>query len=327
MNTVNFDRYAVLGHPVAHSRSPFIHARFAEQTGEALRYATQECPLDGFAASLQAFAEAGGAGCNVTVPFKFEALAVAASASPRALLAGAANVLKRTADGSGWWADNTDGVGLVRDIQDNAGVLLAGQRVLLVGAGGAGAGVLGPLLAARPAQVVVANRSVDKATALVARHSAWAALHGVALSASGLAGAGEGFAVVLNASASSLTGAPSPVAASVLAPRALVVDLMYGPAAAAFLAWAENADAVLGVRARDGLGMLVEQAAEAFFVWRGVRPQTPPVLAALRAQMAADAAIAATAETAPIPANLANPANPANPSNPATPAVAPRATS
>jgi len=293
MNALKIDSYVVLGHPVAHSRSPFIHARFAEQTGQALRYTAQECPLDGFAASLQAFAEAGGAGCNVTVPFKFEALALAASVSPRALLAGAANVLTRCADGSAWRADNTDGVGLVRDIQDNAGVPLAGQRVLLVGAGGAGAGVLGPLLAARPAQLVVANRSVDKALALVARHAAWAALHGVALSASGLDDTGEGFGVVLNASASSLAGAPPPVATGALAPRALVMDLMYGPAAAPFLAWADSVGAErggggggVGVGARDGLGMLVEQAAEAFFVWRGVRPDTAPVLAALRAQTA-----------------------------------------
>lgn len=279
------DRYAVLGNPVAHSRSPAIHAAFARQTGQALVYEPVLAPLDGFAATVRAFAAGGenpGKGCNVTVPFKFEAFALAPRRSARATLAGAANTLRF--DAEGWLADNTDGVGLVRDIEANAGVALAGRRVLLIGAGGAAAGVLGPLLAARPAQVVVANRSVARAQALVAGHAAWAATHGAALRASALDDADAGFDVVLNASASSLQGAVSPVPARVLAPGALAVDLMYGPAAAPFLAWARAAGAV----ARDGLGMLVEQAAEAFFVWRGVRPLTSPVLRALREQLASE---------------------------------------
>ena len=280
----NPDRYAVLGNPVAHSRSPGIHAAFALQTGQALVYERLLCPLDGFAAAVQAFADAGGRGCNITVPFKFEALQAAVLCSERARLAGAANVLRF--DAQGWWADNSDGVGLLRDIENNAGVPLAGLRVLLVGAGGAGAGVLGPLLAARPAQVVVANRTLAKAQALAGSHAAWAKQHHVGLHASALQAPGTAFDVLVNASASSLQGAASPVPASVLAPGALAVDLMYGPAAAPFLAWADAA----GATARDGLGMLVEQAAEAFFAWRGVRPHTAPVLRALRLKLASPGA-------------------------------------
>ena len=283
------DRYAVLGHPVAHSQSPFIHAEFARQTGQAMTYGRIECPLDGFEATVRAFIASADAaaglgparGCNITVPFKFQALPLAGSASERAQLAQAANVLRF--DTGGWWADNTDGTGLVRDIEVHAGVPLAGRRVLLIGAGGAAAGVLGPLIEAGCAVVTVANRSADKAHALVARHQAWAARHGVALVASGLAGCGEAFDVVLNSSASSLAGAAVPVAAAVLRPGTLAVDLMYGPAAQPFLDWA----AAHGATGRDGLGMLVEQAAGAFALWRGVLPDTPPVLAALRARLAA----------------------------------------
>ncbi len=275
------DRYAVIGHPVAHSRSPAIHAAFAAQTGQAIDYGRLECPLDGFEAAVRAFAAGGARGCNITVPFKFDALALAVQASPRARLAGAANALRF--DAGGWLADNTDGMGLVQDLQQAAGWRLAGARLLLVGAGGAAAGVLGPLLEAAPARLVLANRSLDKATALVQRHAPVAAQHGVALAACGLgeAPALGPFDIVVNASASSLAGQASPVDASVLAPGACAVDLMYGPAAAPFLAWARAA----GAQPRDGLGMLVAQAAEAFWLWRGVRPATAPVLEALRAQV------------------------------------------
>lgn len=280
-STPTIDRYAVLGHPVAHSRSPAIHAAFAAQTGQTLDYGRLECPLDGFTDTVRRFARDGARGCNVTVPFKFEALALAARTTERAALAGAANTLRF--DAEGWLADNTDGVGLVRDLEHNAGWTLAGRSLLLVGAGGAAAGVLGPLLAARPARLVLANRTPEKAVALVASHSHWAARHGVALSACSLdeASRAAAFDTLINASASSLAGAASPVAASVLAPGALAVDLMYGTAAAPFMTWARGA----GAQARDGLGMLVEQAAEAFFLWRGVRPDTAPVLHALRQQV------------------------------------------
>ncbi|MFT3664387.1 shikimate dehydrogenase [Piscinibacter sp.] len=283
------DRYALAGNPVAHSQSPFIHAEFARQTGQALVYERLLCPLDGFADALRAFAAERGAGavrgCNVTVPFKLEAFALAARRTPRAERAQAANTLRFDAEAEGGWlADNTDGVGLVRDIEGNAGVALAGRRVLLIGAGGAAAGALGPLLEARPAALVVANRTLARAQELVARH---AGLAGAAALAARLPHeAGGGFDVVINASASSLHGDAVPVAAAVLAPGALALDMMYGPAAQGFLAWAE----AHGARGRDGLGMLVEQAAEAFLVWRGVRPASAPVLAALRARLAAKAA-------------------------------------
>jgi shikimate dehydrogenase len=276
------DRYAVLGHPVAHSRSPAIHARFAAQTGQAVDYGRLECPLDGFAAGVRAFAAGGARGCNVTVPFKFEALQLAGRASERARRAGAANVLGFDGPGPAqWWADNSDGIGLVRDIRRHAGVALEGARVLLVGAGGAAAGVLGPLLEAGVAGVVLANRTAARAEALMQSHAGLAQRHGATLAPAGLQAPGEAFDVVLNASSSSLAGAAVPVPAAVLRPGTLAVDLMYGAAAAPFMAWARTHGAV----PRDGLGMLVEQAAEAFCLWRGVMPDTAPVLAALRAEV------------------------------------------
>lgn len=274
-------RYAVLGNPVAHSRSPVIHAAFAAQTGEAVQYERLLAPLDGFAATVRAFAASGAGGCNVTVPFKFEAYALCPRHTPRAELAQAANTLRF--DAEGWLADNTDGVGLMADIEMTAGVALRGRRVLLVGAGGAAAGVLGPLLETHPAEVVVANRTVAKAEALVERHAALAQRLGVPLRACGLAAPSEAFDVVLNSSASSLGGGEVPVPASVVRPGALAVDLMYGAAAEPFLAWARGHGAV----ARDGLGMLVEQAAESFALWRGVRPNTALVVQMLRGQLAA----------------------------------------
>jgi shikimate dehydrogenase len=282
-SSTTLDRYAVLGNPVAHSRSPAIHAAFAAATGQRLSYERVLVPMDGFEQTLRAFAAEGGKGCNVTVPFKFDAFRLCPRHTERAARAEAANVVRF--DAEGWWADNTDGVGLLTDIERNAGQPIAGQRVLLIGAGGASAGVLGPLLQAAPAEVVVANRTVERAQALCSGHQPLAARHQVALRGSGLADAGAGFDIVLNASASSLAGDTAPVPASVLRPGALVVDLMYGPAAAGFLRWAE----AHGARTRDGLGMLVEQAAEAFALWRGVRPATAPVLAMLREQLAREA--------------------------------------
>lgn len=282
------DRYAVLGQPVAHSQSPFIHAEFARQTGQRLDYGRIDCPLLAFEATLRAFiasadlaAGRGPArGCNITVPFKFQVLPLAQTVTPRAALAQAANVLRF--DPAGWTADNTDGIGLVRDIEGDAGWALAGQRVLLIGAGGAAAGVLGPLIEAGCAHISVANRTPAKAVALVERHRHWAEHCGTQLQASGLADCGEAFDVVLNSSASSLSGAPVPVAATVLKPGTLAIDLMYGPPAQHFMDWAH----AHGATARDGLGMLVEQAAGAFALWRGVMPDTAPVLAALRHRLA-----------------------------------------
>jgi shikimate dehydrogenase len=269
-------RYAVAGNPVAHSQSPFIHAEFARQTGEAMSYERLLCPLDAFAATVRAFAAGGAGGCNVTLPFKFEAFALAAERTPRAELAQACNTLRF--DAGGWTGDNTDGAGLVADIVNNAGIALRGARVLLIGAGGAAAGALGPLLAAGPGELVVANRTHRRAAELVARHTGTAMPPAVALRAASLEDCGRGFDVVVNASASSVAGAAVPVNGAVLRPGALALDMMYGAPADGFLAWARQH----GAAGRDGLGMLVEQAAEAFFFWRGVRPRTEAVLAALR---------------------------------------------
>ena len=285
MSVAHPDRYAVAGNPVEHSQSPFIHAEFARQTRQAMVYGRLLCPLDGFAETVRGFAADTSAGavrgCNVTVPFKFEAYALAARHTPRATLAQAANTLRF--DAGGWLADNTDGIGLVRDIERNAGVSLAGARVLLIGAGGAAAGALGPLLAAGPAELVVANRTLAKAQQLVERHRDVSA--SVALSVRPPGDCGRGFDVVVNATASSLQGDRVPVGAGVLGPGALALDMMYGPAAQGFIAWAE----AHGARGRDGLGMLVEQAAEAFGLWRGVQPDTAPVLAALRERLGSQA--------------------------------------
>jgi shikimate dehydrogenase len=281
MNHRSLTRYAVIGHPVAHSQSPFIHAAFAAQTGEPVEYGRIDCGPDGFEAAVRDFAAQGAGGCNITVPFKFDAARLARDCTERARLAGAANILRFDADG--WLADNTDGSGLLRDIEHNAQWPLAGRRVLLVGAGGAGAGVLGPLLHAGPRQLVLVNRSAERARELAARHAEVARAAGVDLSVAPIEAPGRGFDLVINATASSLQAAAVPVPAEVLGPDALAMDLMYGPAAQAFLDWAAGH----GARGRDGLGMLVEQAAEAFFVWRGVRPDSAPVLQALRERLAA----------------------------------------
>jgi len=275
------DQYYVLGNPIAHSKSPLIHARFAELTGQALRYERLLVPLESFAATLAQLLRDGAKGCNVTVPFKLDAFGAAATRSDRAQLAQAANTL--VLQGGAVHADNTDGVGLVNDIQNNAGISLAGRDVLLIGAGGAGAGALAPLLAAGPRRLVLANRTRAKADALVAQHKAHPSLRGplqkTELLAEDLQGLQGAFDVVINASASSLAGTGVPVAASVLKPGALACDMMYGPAAAGFMAWAQDN----GATPRDGLGMLVEQAAEAFELWRKVRPPSAQVLREMRA--------------------------------------------
>jgi shikimate dehydrogenase len=282
------DLYCVIGNPVEHSRSPGIHARFAELCGQQMDYGRRLVPIGAFAEGIASFRrEAAGRGdnargCNVTVPFKFDAAALAQHPTQRATLAQAVNTLRFEDDGS-IHADNTDGIGLVNDIVHNAGVAIAGKDLLLIGAGGAAAGVLGPLLDAGASRIVVANRTVDKAVALVQRHAALALRHGATLEAWALDEVPGAFDVVVNATASSLAGDAVPVRAQVLRAGALAVDMMYGPAAAGFMAWAE----AHGAMARDGLGMLVEQAAEAFAIWRGVRPPSAQVLAELRISLAA----------------------------------------
>jgi shikimate dehydrogenase len=273
------DLYCVMGHPVSHSRSPWIHTRFAELTGQQLQYDKREIPLDHFDASVRAFILEGGRGCNITVPFKFEAAKIASHTSERGLLAQACNTL--TFKDGQILGDNTDGIGLVIDIERNAGLSLKGLRLLLIGAGGAAAGVLGPLLQADPAHISVANRTLHKAAELVARHVPLAAQHHTELEAHTLHGFGAPFDVIINATATSLSGASVPVAARALKPGALAYDMMYGPGAQGFMDWAQAHGAV----PRDGLGMLVEQAAEAFLIWRGVRPPSSQVLGELRKLM------------------------------------------
>jgi shikimate dehydrogenase len=263
------DRYAVIGHPVAHSKSPWIHAQFARATGEDLEYGAIDAPPDGFRAAVARFRAQGGRGLNVTLPFKGEAFALCGTTSARAAAARAVNTL--VLDREPPHGDNTDGVGLVRDLTTNRGRAIAGARVLLLGAGGAAQGVAGPLAAERPARLVIANRTPARAQALAARTPPAEACGFEAL-------AGQAFDLVINATAAGLAGELPPLPAGLLAPGALAYDMVYGRETE-FLAMARAANAELA----DGLGMLVEQAAESFFVWRGVRPQTPAVLARLRA--------------------------------------------
>jgi shikimate dehydrogenase len=272
------DRYCVLGNPVAHSRSPAIHAQFAAQSGQNLLYEALLAPLDGFAETVRGFIAAGGKGANVTVPFKEEAFRLSDRLSPRAERAGAVNTLTFTADEI--TGDNTDGAGLVRDIETNLGFSLTGKRILLLGAGGAARGVIAPLLACKPAGLTIANRSADKAQALAEQFSDLAAVDAGNFAKT----AGGSFDVVINATSASLAGEALPLPAGIFAPGSLAYDMMYGKGETPFLALARAQGAA---HLADGLGMLVEQAAEAFLVWRGVRPDSAPVLAALRTQLAA----------------------------------------
>ncbi len=271
------ERYALIGNPVAHSRSPQIHAAFAAQTKIALQYQRLLAPLDRFDQTLRALIASGARGANVTVPFKLDAYRLADTLSARASAAGAVNTLRF--DGAKIHADNTDGIGLVNDITRHAGVALRGRRVLLLGAGGAARGVLLPLLEQCPGQLVIANRSADKAFALAARF----AVHGPIVAASFDAIEGQ-FDLIINGTSASLSAAVPPIAAALFGPQTLAYDMMYAAQPTAFLQFAAEQGATM----RDGLGMLVEQAAEAFYVWRGVRPQTAPVLAAMRADLNAD---------------------------------------
>ncbi|AAZ98457.1 shikimate 5-dehydrogenase [Thiobacillus denitrificans ATCC 25259] len=263
------DRYAVFGHPIAHSKSPQIHAAFARQTGQDMCYEAILAPLEGFTESIARFAAQGGRGANVTVPFKEEAFRLADRLTPRAERAGAVNTLMFDADGI--LGDNTDGTGLVADLTGNLKRPLATRRILLVGAGGAARGVIAPLLEQAPAELVIANRTVSRAEQL-------AELFDGRLRACGFDALDTPFDVVINATAASLAGELPPLPPQVFGTGALAYDMMYGRDTP-FLAFAR----AHGADTADGLGMLVEQAAEAFHLWRGVRPDTAPVIAALRA--------------------------------------------
>ncbi|MEX3581607.1 MAG: shikimate dehydrogenase [Burkholderia sp.] len=277
--------YAVFGNPVAHSRSPFIHARFAEQTGQAIDYTPRLAPLDGFAAAVREFIAAGGSGANVTVPFKLEAHALADTLSPRAAAAGAVNTLRFEVDGR-IHGDNTDGVGLVRDIEQNLGVSLAGARILLLGAGGAARGVVQPMLDRGPLAISIVNRTTSKAEELVGQFTQAAHDAGCALAGGGAAIIERRpYDVIVNATAGSLDAALPECDPAAFGTGTLAYDMMYGVQPTVFMRHAE----LLGALAADGLGMLVEQAAESFHLWRGVRPDGATVLVALRDALAAGA--------------------------------------
>ena len=265
------DLYAVIGNPIHQSKSPLIHGMFAQATGQDMQYTAIEGPLDGFAGAVDAFRAAGGLGLNITTPFKLDAFAYATERSERAELAGAANAMKF--DGDRVLAENFDGVGLVRDVVHNLNCPLKGKRVLLLGAGGAARGALLPFLAQEPAELVIANRSLDKAQELVriAEASGAGPVRGCTYADL----AGQAFDVVFNATSASLHAELPPVPASVFAPGCLAYELAYGKGLTPFLRFAQDA----GVQQlADGVGMLAEQAAEAFEWWRGVRPDTRAVI-------------------------------------------------
>jgi shikimate dehydrogenase len=268
------DRYAVIGNPIAHSRSPQIHAAFARQTGQDIVYDRILGRRDDFAGDVRRFVADGGRGLNVTVPFKEEAFALADERSERAQAAGAVNTLI-VLDDVRLRGDNTDGVGIVRDLCCNHRFMLQGARVLLLGAGGASRGVLRPLLAERPASVVIGNRTAAKAVELAASAAGFGAVTGCGLSEL----AGRRFDLVINGTAAGLGGEVPAIPDDCLADGGWVYDMMYGAEPTAFVRWGRAHGAA---KALDGLGMLVEQAAESFFLWRGLYPDTAPVIAALQ---------------------------------------------
>lgn len=270
------DLYAVIGNPVAHSKSPLIHARFARQTGQDIHYEAILAPLDGFVETVVAFRQRGGKGANVTVPFKLEACALSSRLTERAKAAGAVNTLVFEADDI--LGDNTDGAGLVRDIVVNLGYALGGRRVLLMGAGGAARGVIRPVLEHEPAVLTIANRTRQKADDL---QQLFASSGNVVSTAYGDL-RGQEFDLVINATSASLHGDLPPQPKGIFAAASLAYDMMYGKGHTPFLQFAQQQGAA---RLADGIGMLVEQAAESFFLWRGTRPETEPVIEMLRSSL------------------------------------------
>lgn len=267
------DRYAVIGNPVAQSRSPLIHEAFARATGQPLTYDRLLAPLDGFGTTVAAFARSGGQGLNVTAPFKLEAFALAGSHSPRAKLSGAVNTLKR--DGEGWYGDNTDGPGLVRDLKQNLRITLAERDILVLGSGGAARGIMSSLLAEKPRSLTLSNRTFVKAEAIAALFAPFGPIAAVAPDAL----AERSFDLVINATSTGLADPSPPPWPASIASGAFAYDLIYADTPTAFRVWAQAHGAA---RTADGLGMLIEQAAESFDIWRGVRPDTASIFALLR---------------------------------------------
>lgn len=269
------DSYAVIGNPISHSKSPLIHKAFAQQTNQSMQYDAFLAPLDGFQAMVESFRQRGGKGMNVTVPFKLEAYRLATRLTERATIAQAVNTLKFEDDEI--LGDNTDGAGLVRDIECNLGILIAEKRILLMGAGGAARGVILPLLQKKPALLAIANRTRGTAEALQDQFSAYGniVMHTFMPS-------NAHFDIIINATSASLHDALPELPTGVFAQATLAYDMMYRQEPTRFLKFAQQN----GTRQiADGIGMLVEQAAESFFLWRGIRPQTKPVIAMLKSQI------------------------------------------
>jgi shikimate dehydrogenase len=271
--TSTADHYGVFGHPVGHSLSPFIHGMFARETGENMTYRPYDVAPEQFAERVRAFFERGGRGLNITLPHKIAVVELVHELTERAAHAAAVNTLAM--QGEQILGDNTDGPGLVRDLCDNQGLVITNRRLLILGAGGATRGILAPLLGLEPAALVVANRTAARAEALAAAFADLGTVQGVAFEYIGEAP----FDLVINATSASLSGEIPPIPPGAIGAETVCYDLAYGRSATAFVKWAEGAGCT---RALQGLGMLVEQAAESFRLWRGVRPDTTQVLAALR---------------------------------------------
>jgi len=273
------DRYAVIGHPVAHSRSPFIHERFAKQTAQSMSYARIDASAAIFEQVVRHFFAQGGRGLNVTLPHKQSAAALSDTLSPRARVAGAVNTLAVQPDGT-VLGDNTDGPGLVRDLLVNLGIAIAGRRVLLLGAGGAARGVLAPLLGLQPASLTLANRTAERARELAAAFAAHGDCRGCAFDE-----VRDGpYDLIINATSASLAGEALPLARGTVGTHSFCYDMAYGAEDTSFVRWAQDQGAT---RTAMGLGMLVEQAAESFHLWRGIRPDTASVLTALKVELRA----------------------------------------
>lgn len=271
---MNIAKYAVFGNPVSHSKSPWIHAEFAKQTHQQIEYGKIEAPLDNFVAAIKQFFKTGGHGCNITLPFKEQAWQIVNTLSNRAEIAGAVNTIKLLENGE-LFGDNTDGIGLLNDISSNLEYDLTNKTILILGAGGAVRGILHPLLSAKPKAITIANRTKEKAQVLANEFSKFGTISGVGF----MELPTIPFDIIFNGTSAQAKGETFALPSSLVSPSSLCYDLMYSTNLTAFLEWAKAQNVQ---NYSDGLGMLVEQAAEAFYLWRNVRPDTKPVLAKLR---------------------------------------------
>ncbi|MDB2705272.1 shikimate dehydrogenase [Pseudomonadota bacterium] len=267
------DHYAVIGNPISHSKSPLIHTKFAQQTKQDLDYIAKEIPLEDLASGLKQLQKEGFKGINITVPFKEQAWKVVSNKSDHAQRAGAINTIVFNDDGS-LYGDNTDGIGLCRDLVDNHQIELKGKRILLLGAGGAARGVIEPLLKYQPTELFIANRTASKAKELAQLYAEFGTLQG-----GGFEGLSASYDVIINATAASLKGEVPPLPDDILNANASCYDMMYSDTDTAFVSWAKQHAANKTI---DGLGMLIEQAAEAFRIWRGIKPETQTIIQLIR---------------------------------------------